>query len=74
MWVSPACRGQGVAGRLVSAVCDQARQAGATSVTLWVTDVNGRARSFYRRLGFESTGQRQLLRPGEWEEELSLRV
>jgi ribosomal protein S18 acetylase RimI-like enzyme len=74
MWVSPACRGQGIADRLVGAVCDLARQAGAASVTLWVTDANDRARSFYRRLGFESTGQRQLLRPGEWEEQLSLPV
>jgi len=72
MWVAPECRGQGVADLLVAAVCDLARQSGAGSVTLWVTDVNDRARAFYRRLGFAPTGQRQLLRPGEWEEELSL--
>jgi ribosomal protein S18 acetylase RimI-like enzyme len=71
MWVSPACRGQGVADRLVSAVCDQARDAGGGAVTLWVTDINDRARAFYRRLGFSPTGRRQLLRPGEWEQELS---
>jgi ribosomal protein S18 acetylase RimI-like enzyme len=71
MWVAPDYRGQGVADELVSAVCDLARQSSATSVRLWVTDVNDRARAFYRRLGFVPSGQRQQLRPGEWEEELS---
>jgi predicted GNAT family acetyltransferase len=77
MWVSPMMRGSGIADRLVAAVCEKARQSGATSVTLWVTDVNGRARAFYRRLGFVPTGDRQLVRPEEpdhWEEELILRL
>jgi ribosomal protein S18 acetylase RimI-like enzyme len=74
MWVAPEYRGQGIADQLVAAVCDLARESGALSVTLWVTDVNDRARAFYRRLGFRPTGQRQLLRPGEWEEELALAV
>jgi ribosomal protein S18 acetylase RimI-like enzyme len=76
MWVSPKLRGSGVADRLVGAVCDAARQSGATSVTLWVTEVNGRARAFYRRLGFVPTGDRQVVRPEEpdhWEERLILR-
>jgi ribosomal protein S18 acetylase RimI-like enzyme len=75
MWVAPEIRGQGIAGRLVGAVCAMARQAGAPSVTLWVTDANDRARAFYRRLGFEATGGRQLVRPDEpdqWEDELRL--
>jgi len=70
-------RGTGVADRLVAAVRDLAKQSGATSVTLWVTEVNGRARAFYRRLGFLPTGGRQLVRPEEpdhWEEELSLQL
>jgi len=74
MWVAPEHRGEGVADKLVGEVCELARQSGAPSVTLWVTDVNDRARAFYRRLGFEPTGQRQEVRPGEWEEELSLPV
>jgi ribosomal protein S18 acetylase RimI-like enzyme len=76
MWVSPACRGQGVADRLVAAVCELAGQSGAESVTLWVTETNDRARAFYRRLGFTPTGGRQPVRPGEpgtLEEELTLR-
>jgi ribosomal protein S18 acetylase RimI-like enzyme len=74
MWVAPEHRGQGVADELVRSVCGLAKDSGAVSVTLWVTDVNDRARAFYRRLGFVPTGQRQLLRPGEWEEELSLPI
>jgi len=77
MWVSPKVRGTGVADQLVAAVCELARQSGFTSVTLWVTEVNGRARAFYRRLGFAPTGGRQLVRPDEpdhWEEELRLSV
>jgi ribosomal protein S18 acetylase RimI-like enzyme len=77
MWVAPACRGQGVADRLVDAICEQARQHGAASVTLWVTEVNGRAREFYRRIGFGPTGGRQLVRPEDpdhFEEELSRRL
>jgi ribosomal protein S18 acetylase RimI-like enzyme len=74
MWVAPENRGQRVADELVRSVCALAKDAGAVSVRLWVTDVNDRARAFYRRLGFSPTGQRQLLRPGEWEEELSLPI
>ena len=77
MWVAPACRGQGVADQLVVAVCDLARQSGAESVTLWVTEVNDRARAFYWRLGLTPTGGRQLVRPEEpehFEEELSRRL
>jgi ribosomal protein S18 acetylase RimI-like enzyme len=42
-----------------------------------VTEVNDRARAFYRRLGFAPTGVRQPVRPEEpdhWEEELALRL
>ena len=72
MWVSPQARGQGIADRLVAAVADCARADGAESLTLWVADVSARARAFYQRIGFRSTGRRQLVRPEEpdhWEEE-----
>ncbi len=75
MWVAPGYRGRGVADGLVAAVCDLARAAGASAVTLWVTEVNDRARAFYRRVGFAATGGRMLVRPEEpdhWEEELRL--
>jgi GNAT superfamily N-acetyltransferase len=77
MWVSPHVRGTGVADLLVGAVLEMARESGATSVSLWVTEVNDRARAFYRRLGFLPSGGRQLVRPEDpdrWEEELVLRL
>ena len=74
MWVSPAVRGRGVADRLLRDACAYARAEGAPTLTLWVTEINNRARGFYRRR-FAPTGGRQLVRPDEpdhWEEELAL--
>jgi GNAT superfamily N-acetyltransferase len=71
MWVDPTARGSGVADRLVDAVARHARAEGASTLTLWVTEVNDRARAFYLRLGFRPTGVRDLVRPEEpdhWEE------
>jgi GNAT superfamily N-acetyltransferase len=65
MWVEPDRRGTPVAANLVAAACRGARKADATSVTLWVADANPRARRFYARLGFVSTGERQPIRPNE---------
>jgi len=42
-------------------------------VTLWVTEVNARARAFYQRMGFTATGARQPVRedePNHWEEQM----
>jgi GNAT superfamily N-acetyltransferase len=61
MWVAAAHRGSTAATQLVEAVCDWARAQGAGAVTLWVADGNLRARRFYERLGFRSTGRRQPL-------------
>jgi ribosomal protein S18 acetylase RimI-like enzyme len=75
MWVAPQARGSGLAGRLIGAVARHARGQNAPTLTLWVTDPNGRARAFYRRAGFRSTGRRQQVRPqdaGLWEEEMLL--
>ena len=60
MWVSPSARGSGVAGQLVTAVLEHGRAAGAERVTLWVATGNPRAAAFYRRMGFQPTGQRQV--------------
>jgi len=73
MWVDPRARGLGVADALVSAVATHARSQGAEALVLWVTEINDRARSFYRRVGFEPTGARQVVRPDEpdhWEEQM----
>lgn len=74
MWVAPPARGIGVAARLIAAVIGHARAQGAPVLTLWVTDGNDRARAFYQRQGFQSTGRRQPVRPqtpDEWEEEMA---
>jgi GNAT superfamily N-acetyltransferase len=65
MWVDGAVRGSGVADELVEAVAGHARAEGAATLVLWVTEPNSRARSFYQRMGFASTGARQLVRPDE---------
>ena len=52
MWVTPAARGTGVAGRLVAAVKAHAAAHGHARVVLDVAPENGRAAAFYRRLGF----------------------
>jgi ribosomal protein S18 acetylase RimI-like enzyme len=77
MWVAPDYRGQGVADKLVEAVCERAREAGAVTVTLWVTEMNDRAIALYRRHGFVPNGVRELVRPEEpdhWEIQLSCRL
>lgn len=61
MWVAPDHRGTLVADKLVEAVCAWAQDQDAQSVTLWLADGNARARRFYERLGFRSTGERQPL-------------
>ena len=75
MWVDPQARGTTVAGQLVEAVARHARSEGAPALTLWVTDVNARARAFYLRLGFRPTGVHELVRPTEPDhtEELMIR-
>jgi GNAT superfamily N-acetyltransferase len=73
MWFDPRARGTGVADRLIDAVTCHAREHGATSVTLWVTEGNARARAFYHRMGFVLTGARQPVReeePDLWEEQM----
>lgn len=73
MWVDPMARGSGVADRLIEAVARYAREHGASSVTLWVTEINARARAFYQRIGFVPTGARQPVRedePDHWEEQM----
>jgi ribosomal protein S18 acetylase RimI-like enzyme len=57
MWVSPAARGRGVGDRLVRAVEDWARQAGAGMLRLAVTEGNDSAIALYRRCGFAATGE-----------------
>jgi ribosomal protein S18 acetylase RimI-like enzyme len=60
MWVAPEARGSGVGRSLVEAVLAWARERGAPTVLLEVTDTE-RARpaaALYRSLGFAPTGER----------------
>ena len=55
MWVAPAARGTGVAGRLIDAVAGWARGQDR-STYLMVRRDNMRARTAYERAGFVDTG------------------
>ncbi|HEY3088205.1 MAG TPA: GNAT family N-acetyltransferase [Jatrophihabitantaceae bacterium] len=59
MWVSPAVRGRGVAGRLIGAIAEWARAGGARELHLWVVVGNAAARGAYDRAGFVATGEQQ---------------
>lgn len=61
LWVDPAVRRRGVAGRLVEAVADWARGRGVARLELSVTDRAGAAAALYHRLGFTETGERRPL-------------
>lgn len=62
MYVAPTARGTGCAHLLIDAVVHAARAGGATSLLLYVTDVNPVAERCYRRYGFTATGRRRPLR------------
>ncbi|HET9972664.1 MAG TPA: GNAT family N-acetyltransferase [Streptosporangiaceae bacterium] len=61
MFVRPQARGHGVGEALIDAVTAWAKDQGATSVHLWVTDTNKRAIRLYERCGFTVTPERQPL-------------
>ena len=57
MYVVPTARGTGVAAALVGAVATWARDEGAGELFLHVTESLARPRAFYRKMGFEATGE-----------------
>ena len=61
MFVRSQARGCGVGEALIDAVTGWARERDATSVHLWVTEINSRARRLYERCGFSVTAERQPL-------------
>ena len=56
MYVAPPSRGTGAATQLVEVTCDWALAKGADSLYLHVTESVARARAFYEKCGFRSTG------------------
>jgi GNAT superfamily N-acetyltransferase len=61
MFVRPRARGRGVGEAVIEAVAGWARQQGAGTVHLWVTETNKPARRLYERCGFTATAERQPL-------------
>ena len=61
MFIRPQARGRGVGVALIDAVIGWARARDASSVHLWVTETNSRARLLYERQGFTVTAERQPL-------------
>jgi len=57
MWVAPEFRGTGTASKLVSELLQWADAAGIQAVGLTVTTANNRARKFYEKCGFRTTGE-----------------
>jgi GNAT superfamily N-acetyltransferase len=53
MWVSPELRRTGVGRALATAVCEWARERGATRAGLWVREANVPAHRLYERERFE---------------------
>lgn len=58
-YVLPGRHGGGVAGALMSASLDAARERGAAGVWLGVNGENARAQAFYARSGFVTVGERR---------------
>ena len=56
MYVTPSERGSGTAALLVRAIDDWARSHGVAEVYLHVTNSVPRARAFYEKVGFRTTG------------------
>lgn len=63
MWVAPSARRDGIGQKLLEAVADWARDAGADHLQLAVTDCEESrpASAFYRQLGFTQTGEQERL-------------
>jgi len=57
--IAAAFQRQGIGNQLLSALFEQARQAGSESIYLEVRESNAAARSLYEKAGFDPTGRRK---------------
>ena len=74
MWVHPAFRRQGIAGRLLNTAIPFARERGAETIELWVPVANPAAQSLYRQAGFSPSGESMMLREGSKVEVIAMRI
>lgn len=59
VWVDSTVRGQGIGEALVASIVGWAVAQGIGMLQAWVTEGSHRAIAFYKKVGFEETGQRQ---------------
>jgi ribosomal protein S18 acetylase RimI-like enzyme len=59
LYVEPDLWGQGVGRALYSAALDQLQRDDFPAATLWTLEANEKARSWYERLGWQTTGVRK---------------
>lgn len=76
LWVAPGFRQVGLGSILLRTVLDNLRDSEVHTVRLWILNGNYSVMRFYRRFGFQSTNERQLLpdHPAGSEERMELRL
>lgn len=62
-WVAPQQRAQGVGGALVQRVAEWAAAMEIKTLKAWVMETNYGAIAFYKKIGFQETGQREPDKP-----------
>ena len=71
-YVLPGHHGRGVAGRLMRASIDAARERGAAGIWLGVNQENERAQRFYAKSGFRQVGIKRFRVGERWEDDYVL--
>jgi RimJ/RimL family protein N-acetyltransferase len=74
IWVSPTHRGRRVFRSIIAALADLCRRLQLAELRMWVIEDNAAALVAYARVGFEPTGERQLIHAGNRRWERCLRL